>query len=131
MAETGGTAPLRSEVEAAISNGTAGSVLSGSGISTGDGQTSFEFTIDPAFPEVTLVSMMAPSPDWFVGLGGVSLCPDGAWISGSAQMIVWDAGTDSGTDFTSPDSDSNEPIGFATPFGNGSTSVGTMTFTRL
>lgn len=136
MAETGAPGPLRSEVEGAVANGTAASVLSGSGISTGDGSTSFEFEISADAPEVTLVSMMAPSPDWFVGLGGVSLCQGDTWISGTAQMQVFDAGTDSGTSFTSPNADTSPAgaIGLEPLFigNNGQpTSVGTMTFTRL
>lgn len=136
MAETGGTGPFRAEIEARIASGAATSVLLGSGIPTGDGATSFEFEITADAPEVTLVSMMAPSPDWFVGLAGVPLCQGEAWISGTAQMQVFDAGTDSGTTFTAPNADTNpaEAIGFEPLFlnnGGQPVSVGTMTFTRL
>jgi len=132
MAETGGTGPLVAEVESSIASGLADEVLLGSNISTGDGSTQLEITVDSGFPAVTLVTMMAPSPDWFVGLDGVSLCQGGQWIEGTAQMFVFDAGTDSGADFTSPNADTNpqQSIGLAPRFAPGGepVSVGTMTF---
>ena len=57
---------LGEDVEDAITAGTAEAVLSGGGISTASGNVSFEFDITQSYPEVTLVSMLAPSPDWFI-----------------------------------------------------------------
>jgi serine/threonine protein kinase len=34
---------------------------------------------------VTLVSMVAPSPDWFVGVGGLPLLQDGQWVD---ELVV-------------------------------------------
>ena len=50
--------------------------------------------------------MIAPSPDWFVGITGMSLYGDEGWIEERVvDLYPYDAGTDSGTSYTSP----NEP----------------------
>ena len=53
-------------------------------------------------PRVTLTTMVAPSPDWFVGVSGLSLLdPDGHWIpSRTVNLYPWDAGTEDGTEFS-------------------------------
>ena len=66
MAEAGSKSPLDSEIQAAISAGTAYSLISGGGIGHSPGVVSVEFEISETHPLVALVSMIAPSPDWFV-----------------------------------------------------------------
>ncbi|GAB0491594.1 hypothetical protein MMPV_002848 [Pyropia vietnamensis] len=49
-------------------------------------------------------SMLAPSPDWFVGMSRVQLCNGTTWLtSTSGGLGLWDAGTDSGTTLTAAD----------------------------
>ena len=134
MAELGATTPLANEVTAAIGSGSAFSVLLGGGISPSPGSTSFSFTIDRDFPLVTLVSMIAPSPDWFVGVSGLSLIESGDWV-GEKSVTLWlyDAGTDGGTSYTSPNLDTNpqDPIALHTTLpGYNGVPMGTFTFTR-
>ena len=66
MAEFGGTSDLSPEVQTAINAGTADAVILGGAIGQSPGSTSSTFTANQAFPLVTLVTMVAPSPDWFV-----------------------------------------------------------------
>ncbi|NKB88826.1 MAG: hypothetical protein GKS06_11470 [Acidobacteria bacterium] len=73
MAEFGAKGSLLGEVRDAIDLGTARSTLSGGAIGVSPGRVALEFDIDPGAPFVTLVSMIAPSPDWFVGVSGLSL----------------------------------------------------------
>jgi hypothetical protein len=48
--------------------------------------------------------MVAPSPDWFVGVAGLSLLEDGAWVQErSVDLYPWDAGTDSGATYRAAD----------------------------
>ena len=96
------------------------------------------FDIDDAFPLVTLVSMLAPSPDWFVGVSGLSLRDNGEWISTLVvDLHVYDAGTDSGPTYTSPNQNTvpAEPITEITglPFSTGGPvpPLGTFTLTRI
>jgi hypothetical protein len=104
MAERGLTSRLEEEVRAAIAAGTAEHVLRGGGIPLSPGAVSLEFEISQDHPLVTLVSMVAPSPDWFTGVSGLPLFEGGQWVERrSLDLGPWDAGTDSGTTFTSPD----------------------------
>ena len=109
MAETGGTAAFSVEITAAQDNGFSFGVFQGSGIGSGDGDTSLEFDASAIYPLVTFVSMVAPSPDWFVGISGFSLLDDeGNWKTHEEITLnVYDAGTDLGLQPTSPNQDSN------------------------
>lgn len=102
MAETGGKVDLITEVEAEIVNGYAEQVLSGSGIGSGVGQSRITFNITKDYPLVTLTSMIAPSPDWFVGVNSLNLYENNKWIDEiEIDLLAYDAGTDSGEGYTS------------------------------
>jgi hypothetical protein len=132
MAEWGQQTTLAGEVQAAIGAGTAGSVLLGPAIATLPGSASLQFTATPSHPLVTLVTMIAPSPDWFVGVMGLDLRPGGEWVEeATAVLYPWDAGTDSGASYASGDLPTVPPVPlFAimdTPFTPGEP-LGTFTF---
>lgn len=104
MAERGRQSPLDLEVGAAVGAGTAQHVLAGDDVPRSPGSTTLEFGIGRDFPLVTLVTMVAPSPDWFVGVSGLSLIEGGAWVEEKRVLLhPYDAGTDSGVTFTSAD----------------------------
>ncbi|MEZ4331843.1 MAG: spondin domain-containing protein [Myxococcota bacterium] len=105
MAETGGTSVFASEVDDAIAAGWADQLLLGSGL-VSPGTTSLTLTVDRDRPRLTLVSMLAPSPDWFVGVHGVSLVEGGWWIPEVVvELHAYDAGTDLGATYLAPDAD--------------------------
>lgn len=110
VAETGSTSALNSEIQKAKATGYSQGLIKTSQISTGTGSASIEFLTSDTYPLLTLVSMIAPSPDWFVGVHGLSLQDDnGNWIeSQSIDLSLYDAGTDLGLSFTSADSESND-----------------------
>jgi hypothetical protein len=113
MAETGGKDTLLHEIEHLIEDGTAHGELSGGGLSTSPAAVSLEFDAVSTHPYVTLVSMLAPSPDWFVGVSALPLMEDGAWRKRvEVNLRLYDAGTDDGTVFTAgnADTDPAEPI---------------------
>ena len=104
VAELGSKGSLLAEVDAAIAAGTANRTLSGGGISGGAGTVTLRFQINRTHPLVTLVTMVAPSPDWFAGVRGLPLIENGQWVpSKTVQLVPWDTGTDSGASFASPD----------------------------
>jgi len=104
MAERGRKSPLDQEVMQAIAAGTAEFVLSGDALSDSPGAVTLEFEITSSFPLVTIVTMVAPSPDWFVGVSGLSLIENGQWVEErKVEVFAYDAGTDSGTTYTAPD----------------------------
>lgn len=110
MAETGSKNPLNSEIDEAIEGGVAYSKLSGGGISSSPGTVNLTFEIHKNYPLVSLVSMIAPSPDWFVGVTSLNLIKDGQWIDNQVvDLYAYDAGTDSGVSYTSPNSATNPP----------------------
>lgn len=134
MAELGATTQLRDEVQSAINAGTASSVILGSGV-TSPGSTSVNFDVLPAFPLVTLVTMVAPSPDWFVGVHGLDLRDGQGWKRQvTVDLFTYDAGTDNGVNFTSADIDAvpRQPIALlGAPFAASDPRLGTFTFTLL
>lgn len=138
MAETGGKSPLTTEIAGHQSAGTAENLLSGGGIGRSPGQVSLEFDISLSHPLVSLVSMIAPSPDWFVGVHDLSLLENGNWVD---ELVVhldaYDAGTDSGSTFTSSNQ-STSPQGTisrltVSPFDASEAlpPLGLFTFTRI
>ncbi|MYH48924.1 MAG: hypothetical protein F4151_05180, partial [Gammaproteobacteria bacterium] len=136
MAETGGTSTLRSEIRAQIP-AAAHSVISGSGLGTSPARTTISgVVVRGDYPLVTLVTMIAPSPDWFVGVSALSLMDDlGLWVDElQVTLYPYDSGTDDGTTYTSANADSSpkRPIRSLrgmTPFSDAP--IGTFTFTRV
>ncbi len=103
MAETGGKSPLDDEIEALISGGNTASVISGGGIGRSPGQVSVQFDADQDFPLLSLVSMIALSPDWFVGIHDLALFENGQWIEEVVvQLHLYNAGTDNGETYVAP-----------------------------
>lgn len=135
MAETGATSLLTGEVNALVSAGSAGQVIAGSGIGISPGLAVANLVVDQDHPLVSLVSMIAPSPDWFVGVHDLNLLQDGQWVDVlEVPLLAYDSGTDSGSQFTSGNADTQpaEPISLLTggPF-TGATPLGTFRFERL
>lgn len=103
MAETGSKSPLTDEISNLMETGSVGQLLSGGGIGISPGNVALEFNITQSHPLVTLVSMIAPSPDWFIGVHGLSLIDQSGWVEElTVSLAPYDAGTDSGTSFQSP-----------------------------
>jgi len=145
MAENGGKQQLGDEIDVAIAAGTAEILLSGGGIPDTTDTVEFQFDITTDYPLVTLVSMVAPSPDWFVGVDGLSLRAQGDWEDSiTVELAVYDAGTDDGLSFNSADADTN-PQGVITRLSSAAVDtdfldgvhrssllhIGTFTFTRI
>ncbi|NNK86777.1 MAG: sporulation protein SpoOM, partial [Flavobacteriaceae bacterium] len=98
VAELGNNTAFNSEVNTAISGGTADQWLESpfSPFAAISSATLTNMVVSSDFPLLTLASMVAPSPDWFVGLSGYSLI-DGSnnWKTNmTLDMFVFDAGTE-------------------------------------
>ncbi|WP_198038411.1 spondin domain-containing protein [Photobacterium angustum] len=104
VAETGSKIALESEIGVIQNNGNSGNTISGNGIpATGD-EVEVQFDISQEHPLVSVITMLAPSPDWFTGVDSVPLFKDGKWQNKvEVQLWVYDAGSDSGIDFIAPD----------------------------
>lgn len=144
MAETGGTTILQGEVAAAVTAGTAGAVLYFDNwfcpAATSDplcGPLVNEFEIDQTHSQVTLVTMIGPSPDWFVGVSGLELRDSNGWLD---QVVVdlrpYDGGTRDANVFAlfGPQTTPPDPITLITTQTGqliGPGSLGSFTFERL
>ena len=101
MAEVGGTSTFKSEINAAMPNALA--VIEQSIASGGTATATVDITLTTDHPLVTLTSMVAPSPDWFVGVSELSLrntADDGWQPTHSVDLFPYDAGTEEGTEFS-------------------------------
>ncbi len=134
MAESGSTGALASEVNGQVNAGSADQVLFGPALGATSTAT-MPFTINAEKPLFTLVAMIAPSPDWFVGVGSLNLLENGLWVDDlTVDLLAWDSGTDSGTTYLSPNADITPHIPIQTvtqssgPFQNAPLVVGTFHF---
>ena len=135
LAEQGVNTAFFSEINTAIDLDTAYGLIDGSGLGTAAGQITINNVItNDDFPLLTLASMIAPSPDWMVAINSISLLDgSGEWENEIIlDLFPYDAGTDSGIDYTSANNDTNpkEPIISllgVSPFS--SEKIGTITIT--
>lgn len=111
MAELGGTITLEQELEERIRSGVFDYIV-GKRIDT-PGTHSEQLKVYRGSTNVTLVSMLAPSPDWFAAVENVELYKDDAFLSSvQAPLVIYDAGTEEGSTFSikNPDTDPRQPI---------------------
>jgi len=110
VAETGGTSIITQEINTIITSGNAYKIINGTGLSTGLGTiTVNNVEVDANFPFITLLSMIAPSPDWIAQVNNLKLT-DGFnnWqASITVDVYATDAGTDDGTTYSSSNADTN------------------------
>jgi len=137
MAETGGKNPLEAEIQAFISNGSGNVLISGAGVNSSPGEVSLEFDIASTHSHVSVVSMLAPSPDWFIAVSSVNLIGNNEWVNKTITVDIYDAGTDNGSTFLSPDFPSLPPFpidNITTPplaVNNVVAPLGSITFTKI
>ena len=99
VAEIGGTSTFESEVSNAGAD--VKSPVRAGGVTATSTRT-FPVEFSRTHPLLTLLSMIGPSPDWFVGVSGLSLL-DGsdAWRSShTVDLFPYDAGTEDGEEFS-------------------------------
>ncbi len=100
VAETGSTGTFEGEIRNA-EQGTVKSVVRQGGTSA-TGTSTFKIEFSRTHPLLTLLSMIGPSPDWFVGVSGLSLLDESNEWSGShtVDLFPYDAGTEDGEGFS-------------------------------
>lgn len=108
LSEMGKPSPLDEEIKAATRAGNATSLFGTGPLRDLSDSLVATVTVDPAHPLVSLVAMIAPSPDWFVGARNVSLREGNAWVgSKTLQLNAYDSGGDDGTTYKADDLDTN------------------------
>lgn len=113
LAETGGTGDMEDELQVLVNLALAFDQNTGARINS-PGSKKVSIGVTQGYSTVTVLSMIAPSPDWFVSATTNLIdSADGLWFD---EVIVdvrsYDSGTDSGVTFGSGDlvSDPVEPI---------------------
>ena len=108
LSETGMHTPLDDEIRQAIADGTASTLIEFDEGSPGPVHPAVQqrIQVTRGHPLVSLVGMIAPSPDWFYGASSVELFRDGRWVpSLHADAYAWDSGGDGGTTYMAEDED--------------------------
>jgi len=108
LSEEGKHTPLDAEIRAAVSAGSAGMLFESEALRDFKDSAVTTVRVDADHPMVSLVMMVAPSPDWFTGVNNVSLMENGAWVqSRTLDLWAYDSGGDDGTTYKAPDQDNN------------------------
>ncbi len=108
LSEMGKHSPLDKEIKAAIAARSAGALFETDGIKDLSKSATTSVRVTSAFPEISAVAMIAPSPDWFAGVSDVSLMEGGQWVvEKTLDVYAFDSGGDDGTTYTADDKDNS------------------------
>ena len=134
MAELGDNSALINELNNKINDGKGLDCVIGENLNKGVGTISFNIDVDKENPSVTLATMLAPSPDWYVAVVDVNLFENESFVKEKTiNGLVCDSGTDSGKTFKSSNEETTpkQPISLITssPLGTSPT-LCTVTFTK-
>jgi hypothetical protein len=110
LSEAGKHAPLDAEINGAKAAGSVLALFEAAEPLKDHAKTEMaEVAVDGAHPQVSLVAMIAPSPDWFAGVRDVSLVENGQWVAEkTVDLLPYDSGGDNGTTYRADDAD-NDP----------------------
>jgi len=120
-----------------VSDGDAATRIAGSAPSTPDVVLTNTFMVDDAHPLVSLITMVAPTHDWFVGIDSLDVRDNEGQFRSEIviDLPVWDAGTEPGSNFSTSGTAVEGGVIHLLPnaaaiFG-GSAPIARMTLTRL
>ena len=125
VAEVGNNSEFESEINASIMSNNSEQLINVTSVNTATGSVTISnLEIDQQYPLLTLISMIAPSPDWFIALNSYDLRQGGNWVSNATiDLFAYDAGTEEGTAYsttnaaTIPQENITSLVGVA-PFNN-------------
>jgi len=134
MAELGNNSNLENELNKKIDDDKGLDFVIGDNLNSGVGTICIRIDVNQKNPSVTLATMLAPSPDWYIAVVDVNLLEGDSFIKEkTVDGLLYDSGTDDGITFTSSNIKTvpKEPISLKTsaPFDNGAT-LCTVTFTK-
>ena len=110
VAETGKTSTFTAELNQLKQQGYVDAIFKSTG-GVSPGKQSITVALSEQFPLLSAISMIAPSPDWFVGVRDINLFTGSGWIERlELDLKLYDSGTDSGATFISSDSDGGDRI---------------------
>ena len=108
VSEEGKHSPLKDEIQKAIDAGNALDEFETGSLKNFRDSLVTTVHVDPAHPLVSVVAMVAPSPDWFTGAASVNLIENGAWATRRALTLpAYDSGGDDGKTYKAADRNTN------------------------
>ena len=108
LSEEGKHSPLDEEIKGAIASGAAGTLFESGPLRDFNDSLVVTVHVDAQHPLISLVAMVAPSPDWFTGINDVNLMENGSWTaSKTLDLYAWDSGGDDGLTYKAADKDNN------------------------
>ncbi len=108
LSEMGRHSPLDDEIRAAIARGDASALVTSGPLKDFADSVVTTVTVDAAHPFVSVVAMIAPSPDWFAGAANIDLRDMGDWSARrTVELMAYDSGGDDGTTFAAADKDTS------------------------
>lgn len=138
VAEVGNTVKMNAEIDVMIAKYKAQSKFQlPPPLIAGTAEINLKFTTE--FPLISFASMIAPSPDWFIGISNLSLLENNKWVKElTANIRVHDAGTEQGDVFgyNNPATIPQQPVLLLTPaigsvLANGNSSMAPMATVRF
>ena len=109
-------------------------------VDTPGGYTTTKIMVQNMYSMVSLITMIAPSPDWFVGVDSYDLCGMDGWKEKvTMDLLPWDAGTGEGLTYSLKTGDTM-PVnvimritsdGNSTISSHANVAFATVTFTRV
>ncbi|HEY9838875.1 MAG TPA: spondin domain-containing protein [Candidatus Obscuribacterales bacterium] len=108
LSEEGAHSPLDQEIKMGMMMNTVGQLFETDFFLDVNAPKMFTVHVSDQYPLVSVVGMIAPSPDWFVGVANVNLMENGKWVdSKSVDAYAWDAGSDDGATYLAADKDAS------------------------
>jgi len=108
LSEMGRHQPLDAEIRSVITSGRAGALIESGPLKDFGDSVVTTVTIDARFPFISLVAMIAPSPDWFAGVADIDLRDMGGWAATkTVELMAYDSGGDEGTTYLAADIDNS------------------------
>lgn len=115
VAELGSNTAIMNEVQGFINGGSADQFLQApfQDFAPRTSAVLMEIEVSSDYPLLSLLSMIAPSPDWMIAVNSVNLRDENGWKNEIViDLFPYDAGTDSGTTYTASNQVTNpvQPI---------------------
>lgn len=100
MAEIGNGTTMLAEIDSMIIARNASSLILFTAPTTLTGGRMSSIYCNTNYSQVSFISMLGPTPDWFVGISGINLYKNSNWVADTTvNLYTYDAGTEDGDMF--------------------------------
>ena len=109
---SGATATLKNEINAQLAAKKVWQLILPGGTGAEGVITEIHVQVTSNFSKVSFITMLAPSPDWYIGIDSFDLCDNGKWRESwnDTMSPPYDAGTEEGEGFSTSNPASNPHV---------------------